>query len=95
MAEPKEAVDKLEQGVVLPFGADERFSGYGVMGVPFASGHVLCLRRFPVTSLGQGYTSVWHRNPEGRWTFIQDVTPQRACPRYFGSAVARSLVREI
>ena len=59
MAEPKEAVDKPEQGVVFPLGADERFSGYGVMGVPFASGHVSRLRRFPVTSLRQEYTSVW------------------------------------
>jgi hypothetical protein len=95
MPEPKEAVDRLEQGVELPAGNEERFSGYGVMGLPFASGHILCLRRWPASSLGHAYTSVWHRNPEGRWAFIQDVQPQHACSRYFGSAVAESLVREI
>ncbi len=63
--EPKDLVDRLERGVDLPRGSEERFSGYGVMGLPFVSGHVLCLRRFPVTSLGEGYTSVWHRDPKG------------------------------
>jgi hypothetical protein len=63
--------------------------------LPFISEHILCLRRWPVTSLAQGYTSVWHRNPEGLWTFIQDVSPNKACSRYFGSDVAKSLLREI
>ena len=76
-------------------GDDERFTGYGVMGVPFRSGHVLCLRSFPVTSIGRGYASVWHRDPGGCWTFIQDVPPQNVCSRYFGSAVDRSLVQDI
>jgi hypothetical protein len=76
-------------------GDDERFTGYGVMGAPFRSGHVLCLRSFPVTSIGRGYASVWHRDPGGCWTFIQDVPPQNVCSRYFGSAVDRSLVQDI
>ena len=65
------------------------------MGLPFTSGHILCLRRWPTSSLGKGYTSVWHRKPEGQWTFIQDEPPQRACSRYFGSVVAETLMREI
>jgi hypothetical protein len=73
----------------------ERFSGYGVMGLPFASGHALGLRWFPASSVGPGYTSVWHRNPEGRWTFYQDVPPQQACPRYFGAVISETLEREI
>jgi hypothetical protein len=93
--EPKKLVDDLEKGIELPRGNEERFSGYGVMGLPFISGHILCLRRWPVTSLAQGYTSVWYRNPEGLWTFIQDVSPGQACSRYFGSEVAKSLLREI
>jgi hypothetical protein len=93
--EPKELVDALEQGAELPSGDEERFAGYGVMGLPFSSGHILCLRRWPASSLGRGYTSVWHRNPEGRWTFIQDAPPQQACSRYFGSAVTETLMREI
>ena len=95
MAEPKELVDRLEQGVELPSGNEERFAGYGVMGVPFTSGDLLAMRRFPTSSLGEGYTSVWHRDPQGRWTFYSDVPPQLACPRYFGSAVGEAVVREI
>ena len=38
--------------------------------------------------MGPGYRSVWHRDPDGRWTFFQDVAPVQACSRYFGPAVA-------
>ena len=92
MQEPRKIVEAIENSSRLPEGHEERFTGYGVMGVPFKLGHVLCLRRFPVTSIGQGYTSVWHRDPGGCWTFIQDVSPRNGCSRYFGSAVDRSLV---
>ena len=95
MAEPKDLVEKLEGGAEVPSGDQERFAGYGVMGVPFTSGDLLAMRRFPVSSLGEGYTSVWHRDPQGRWTFSSDVPPQLACPRYFGSAVTEAVVREI
>lgn len=95
MQEPGNVVEAIETSTALPEGDEERFTGYGVMGVPFKSGHVLCLRRFPVTSIGRGYTSVWHRDPEGCWTFIQDVPPHKGCSRYFGSAVDRSLVQDI
>jgi hypothetical protein len=95
MAEPRELVERLEQGAELPSGNEERFAGYGVMGVPFTSGDLLAMRRFPASSLGQGYTSVWHRDPRGRWAFYSDVPPQLACPRYFGSAVGEAVVREI
>jgi hypothetical protein len=30
---------------------------------------------------------VWHRDPQGRWTFYQDQPAVLACTRYFGSAV--------
>ena len=95
MSEPRELIAEVEQGVDLPKGDEERFAGYGVMGLPFTSGHILGLRRWPASSLGKGYTSVWHRNSEGQWTFIQDAPPQQACSRYFGSAVAETLMREI
>jgi hypothetical protein len=95
MLEPKELVDSLEQGTELPSGNEERFSGYGVLGVPFTSGHLLAMRRFPASSLGESYTSVWHRDPQGRWTIYTSVAPQMACPRYFGSAIDEASVREI
>ncbi len=101
MREPRDLVDDLERRAEdrpdrtdavgqpdprHPAGAD-RFAGYGVMGLPFRSGHVLGLRRFPESSVGPGYRSVWHRDPHGRWTFYQDQPAELACTRYFGSAV--------
>src|SRR5215213_4504398 len=79
----------------LPGGSRERFAGYGVMGVPFASGDILAMRRWPASSLGEPYTSVWHRDPRERWTIYSDVPPNLACPRFFGSAISEALVREI
>jgi hypothetical protein len=49
------------------YAAKNGFSGYNVIALPFASGHMLALRCFP------GYTSVWHCDPCGRWTFYQDA----------------------
>jgi hypothetical protein len=69
----------------------ERFGGYGVMGLPFASGHVLGLRRFTASSVGAGYSSVWHRDPGGNWTFYADVPALHGCARYFGNDVSRAV----
>jgi hypothetical protein len=95
LAQPRALADLLEIDPQLPPGLEERFSGCGVMGLPFASGHVLALRRFPASSLGYGYTSVWHRAPDGRWTIWSDVGPDSSCPRFFGEAVAEVGVRPI
>jgi hypothetical protein len=62
----------------------ERFRGYGVLGLPFESGHVLGLRRFPASSIGSGYTSIWYRSPEGRWSFWSTAEPEVSCARYTG-----------
>jgi hypothetical protein len=86
-AEPRDLAELTEIDPELPPGPGERFSGYGVLGLPFGSGHVLALRRFPASSLGPGYTSVWHRTPSGRWTFWSDVAPESSCTRYFGRSV--------
>lgn len=69
---------------------EETFSGYGIMGVPFASGHVLAMRRFPASSVGPSYTSIWRRNPDGNWVFWQDQPDTMACPRYFSAALAET-----
>lgn len=71
-----------------PAGGGERFAGYGVMGLPFAGGHVLAMRRFTASSIGPAYTSIWHRDPGGRWEFWQDQPDDRACSRYFSAALA-------
>ncbi|MFC9773702.1 MULTISPECIES: hypothetical protein [unclassified Pseudarthrobacter] len=83
----REQASDAEQNAELGPGNDERFSGYGVMGLPFSSGHVLAMRRFPVTSVGPGYTSVWLRRPSGAWSIYADAPPEQSCARYFGSAL--------
>jgi hypothetical protein len=70
-------------------GRGERFFGYGVMGLPFASGHVLALRRFTASSIGPGYTAIWLRSPQGAWSMWIDTEPMKACPRCFGSELER------
>jgi hypothetical protein len=90
MRQPQELIRRLEAEATLPAGDEERFGGYGIMGLPFTSGHVLALRRFPASSIGGGYTSVWHRDPAGNWSFFSDVAPRLSCSRFFGSAVKRS-----
>ncbi len=93
--EPADYARRIEQQPVLPAGTTERFAGYGVMGLPFASGHVLALRRFPASSIGPGYTSVWHRDPGGAWTFYTTVAPSQSCNRFFGNEVAQAVVCDI
>ena len=92
MASARDAVLAAEQRASLLPGNDERFSGWGLMGLPFRSGDVIATRRFPATSVGPGYASVWHRDPAGAWTFYADVAPEYACTRYFGSAVSHAVV---
>ncbi|MFI7742572.1 hypothetical protein [Kocuria rhizosphaericola] len=95
MADIRTRVAAVEDRAQLPPGQEERFSGYGVMGLPFRSGHVLALRRFPVTSVGPGYTSVWWRDPAGAWTMWTDADPGLSCPRYFGRALSSASVHRI
>jgi hypothetical protein len=90
-----DAAAETEARAELPGGAEERFAGYGVMGLPFASGHVLAMRRFPASSIGPRYTSIWHRDPAGAWTFWQDQPADLACPRYFGAALAEARQADI
>jgi hypothetical protein len=83
-ATPRAAAARIESAPRLPTGAGERFTGYGVLGVAFTSGHVLALRRMAASSVGPAFTSVWHRAPGGLWTFFADTDPDQACGRYFG-----------
>jgi hypothetical protein len=91
----KPVIESLEGGAPYLEGPGDRFSGYSVVGLPFASAHVLALRRFPSSSLGPGYTSVWHRDPSGRWTFYSTVAPELSCARYFGGQIDRNIVAPI
>lgn len=93
--EPREIIRHIENYASLPVGKGDRFVGYAVIGQPFRSGHVLALRRFPASSVGPGYTSVWHRDPQGAWTFYSTVVPEQACSRYFGCEITRNIVTPI
>jgi hypothetical protein len=93
--EPREIIGNIEKTASLPPGNGDRFAGYAVIGLPFRSGHVLALRRFPASSLGPGYTSVWHRNPAGNWTFYSTVAPEQGCSRYFGGEIRRNVIGPI
>jgi hypothetical protein len=65
------------------------------MSCPFVSGHILAMRRFPATSVGPAYTSVWHCDPERRWFFYQDRPAAGGCSRYFGPALGGTVECDI
>lgn len=88
---PLEAVEALRRDPRLAPGTGERFTGYSVMGLSFASGHVLGLRRWEASSLGRPYTSIWHRDPAGRWRVLADVPPAVSCARYISSLMRDAL----
>jgi hypothetical protein len=67
----------------------EDLRGYAVVGLPFASGDLLCLRHFPESTFGPAYDSVWHRSPAGAWTVYTTVAPELSCPRFLGAALSR------
>ena len=69
-----------------PWPGHEYVRGWGVFGLPFDSGHVLALRVFPQNSFAP-YRTVWHRDPQGRWSIYADAPRlDVACPRYYGAA---------
>jgi len=81
----------IQQTLELPEASGDRFSGYAVIGQPFSSGHVLAMRCFGASSVGPAYNSVWHRDPDGNWSFYQNVPLDEGCARYFGAAITGSL----
>jgi hypothetical protein len=90
---PQQAVTAVMDRPELPAGSDERFAGFAVMGLPFSSGHYLAFRQFPAASFAPAYLSVWHRDPDGNWTFYATTPAANSCARYFSSATSRSAVQ--
>jgi hypothetical protein len=37
-----------------------------------------------MSSIGPAYTSIWHRSPDGRWSFWSTAAPEVSCARYTG-----------
>lgn len=85
--QPQSSAQATPKLAELPEDPAEHFAGYAVLGLPFTSGHYLAFRDFPVSSVGPGYRSVWHRTPGGEWTIYANTTPEFSCARYFGAAV--------
>ncbi|MBB3751452.1 hypothetical protein FHT44_003947 [Mycolicibacterium sp. BK634] len=83
---PQHAVRAVTAQRTLPAGTDDRVHGFGIMGLPFGSGHYLAYRYFPASSFSPAYRSVWHRDPDGRWTFYATTPAEQSCARYFSSA---------
>jgi hypothetical protein len=92
MKPPRDYATESERHPQLPPGSDERVAGYGVMGQTFASGHVLGLRRWTASSVGEQFSSIWHREPGGAWHFYESAQPQVACSRWFGHGVQEATV---
>lgn len=92
---PSQIVAAYERGGAAPEGPGDRYAGYGVLGVAFASGDLLALRRFPVASSGCGYTAVWHRRPDGAWIFHTDASSDQGCTSHFASTLERVQVGPI
>lgn len=71
-----------------PWRNHEHVRGFAVMVQPFESGDLLALRVWPESDFGS-FTSVWHRTPEGEWTFFHQGGASEGCSRYWGPAVSR------
>lgn len=93
MKDPREVASDLEARATVPDVPDrERVRGYAVPAVSFRSGHTLAMRRFPASSIGPAYTSLWHRDPSGRLVIYQDQEPRFGCPRAFGPVIDETVV---
>lgn len=78
-----------------PWPGHELVRGYGVMVLPFSSGHLLGLRVWPQNDFAP-YASVWHRTPDGDWEIYSDgPLVEATCPRYWGSAIERGALARI
>ncbi|BBX07824.1 hypothetical protein [Mycolicibacterium aichiense] len=86
MTTPHSALHAVADHPSLPAGTDDRVTGFGIMGLPFATGHYLAYRDFGASSFSPAYRSVWHRDPDGRWTFYATTPAEQSCSRYFSSA---------
>ncbi len=73
-----------------PWAGHEHARGYGVLNLPFDSGHLLGLRVFPQNDFAP-YVSVWHRPPDGDWAiYVDGPSLEGACPRYWGPAAGET-----
>ncbi len=74
---------------------EDRTYGWGVMGLPLQSGDYLALRSWTASSFGPPYSSVWRRDPRGRWTIYADQPPEVSCARFVGAAAHRTITSPV
>jgi len=91
MLKPADVINPAVNEVLRAEAGRESFAGFAVVGQPFASGDVLCLRRFRASTIGPGYSAVWHRSPAGEWTVYTSIAAELSCPRFIGAAIARAV----
>jgi len=92
---PAAMADRISTLPLKPRPGRDDVGGYAIVGQPFASGDLLCLRKFPLSTFGPGYVSVWHRSPTDEWTIYTTTSPELSCPRFVGSAASRVVQTEI
>lgn len=81
----------IDEGVIRsPWRGHETVRGFAVMSLPFTTGHVLGSRFIPQSDFGP-YSTLWLRQPDGRWSLHVDAPMlEIACPRYWGAAAVES-----
>lgn len=84
-------LNSIDRGVIRsPWEGHETVRGFAVMSLPFASGHVLASRFIPQSDFGP-YSTLWLRQPDGRWSIhVDGPMLEVACPRYWGPAATES-----
>jgi hypothetical protein len=71
----------------------EHYYGYGMMILPFSSGHLLGFRVFPQNDFAP-YKSLWRCDPKGNWSIYNDgQSPRATCPRWWGPALKHQSLR--
>jgi hypothetical protein len=90
---PRAVAERAEAARSLTPWSQEQISGYGVMGLSFASGDYLVLRCMTAASFGSGYRAIWHAGPAGDWTVYSTADPEHSCERYIGAACSHPSVR--
>ena len=65
MLKPADIINPAINEVLRAEAGRESFAGFAVVGQPFASGDVLCLRRFRTSTIGPGYQLSGNCSPAG------------------------------
>ena len=85
---PASAAADVTARPALPSGDGERFTGFGIMGLAFDTGHYLALRAWTETSIGAPYRSARHRDRAAGWHMYVTAPAEWSCPRYFSAAAS-------